>query len=200
VSAPDAPPSARAAPIALRLGSADVVEIAPLRGRAAEMQRLIEARGSSLPPPGHLAGTADRWVLCVRPGRWLLLQARGEPGTSAAEWQRECEGFATVVDLSCALALFALTGPAAREALARGCRLELDPRILHSGRVARTLMAQVPVIIAVRDPGIWLLAPATTARHFHEWLALTARPFGLAPGTDFQTISPFGRPAGAHPL
>jgi len=40
-------------------------------------------------------------------------------------------------------------------------------------------MAQVAVILAVLPSGIVLLTPATTARHLREWLASTAKPFGL---------------------
>jgi hypothetical protein len=45
-------------------------------------------------------------------------------------------------------------------------------------------MAQVAVILAVLPSGLLLLTPATTARHLREWLASTAKPFGLVPRAD----------------
>ena len=197
MSAPEAAASESIEAIALRSCAVDIVELAPLRGRAAEMQRLIEARGARLPPVGHVAATADRWVLCVRPGRWLLLESRGEPGVSAARWEIDCAAIATAVDLTSAFCVLDVAGPAAREVLARGCRLNLDPAGLPAGRAARTLMAQVPVILAVRASGIVLLTPATTARHFSEWLAATARPFGLVPRAELATFDLLGQTAGA---
>jgi hypothetical protein len=32
--------------------------------------------------------------------------------------------------------------------------------------------------------GMLILTPASTARHFREWLEGAARPFGLAPGAE----------------
>jgi methylglutamate dehydrogenase subunit C len=162
----------------------DVVEIAPLRGREAEMRHLIEARGSTLPPVGHVEETAHRRVLCVRPGRWLLLESRREPGMSAAKWEGDCRDVGTVVDLSSALGVLALTGPAVRQVLARGCRLDLDSAVFAVGRAARTLIAQVPVILVAHSAGVLLLTPSTTAGHFIEWLNTTARPFRILPGGD----------------
>lgn len=178
----------------------DVLEIAPLAGRAAELQRLIEARGFKLPPVGQVAGTDDRIVLCVRPGRWLWVEPRQEAGASAGQWEEACAGVATVVDLSSALKVYALAGSAVSEVLARGCRLDLNPGVFAAGRAARTLMAQVSVIIARGDSGMLLLTPATTAQHFLEWLTATARPFGLREDADFDPEDSFIRPAGASEI
>jgi heterotetrameric sarcosine oxidase gamma subunit len=193
-----APEVARGEPVAVGLRScaADIVEIAPLRGRAGEIQSLVDAQGSMLPPFGHVAATSDRWVLCVRPERWLFVEPRRAPGTGAARWERECAGVGTAVDLSSALTVLDLTGPAAREVLARGCRLDLGPSAFPTGRAARTLMAQVSVILAAHSSGVLLLTPSTTARHFSEWLVATARPFGLVPRADLATIDLFGESAG----
>ncbi|MGA7539837.1 MAG: sarcosine oxidase subunit gamma family protein [Steroidobacteraceae bacterium] len=198
--APEAAASEPVAAIALRSCAVDIVEIAPLRAGAAQMQSLIEARGSRLPPVGHVAATADRWVLCVRPGRWLLLESRREPGMSAARWESDCTATATAVDLTSAFRVLDVAGPAAREVLARGCRLDLHPAAFPAGRAARTIMAQVPVILAARSLGVVLLTPATTARHFSEWLAATAGPFGLAPRADLATFDLFGQSPGALEL
>jgi len=53
------------------------------------------------------------------------------------------------------------------------------------GAVAATIMAQVSVIFAALPSGLLLLTPSTTARHFREWLASTAKPFGFMPQSDF---------------
>jgi heterotetrameric sarcosine oxidase gamma subunit len=198
VSAPEATGGVRVAAIELRSCATDIVEIAPLRGRADEIASLVHARGSMLPPCGHLAATSDRWVLCVRPERWLLLEPRRAPGVSAARWEHDCTGVGTAVDLSSGLTVLDLAGPAAREALARGCRLDLRPGRFPAGRAARTLMAQVPVILAARSSGVLLLTPSTTARHFREWLTATASSFGLVPRSDLATIDPFGQAAGEY--
>ena len=45
-------------------------------------------------------------------------------------------------------------------------------------------MAQVSVTLAALPAGVLLLTPASTARHFREWLTAAAAPFALAPYTE----------------
>jgi heterotetrameric sarcosine oxidase gamma subunit len=165
---------------AIALGSCrvDIVEIAALRGRAGELERIARDRGVQLPPLGQVAIASDTIALAVRPERWLILAAPIAPGTAAAAWQTACSGVATAVDLSSALAALHLAGLVAPEVLARGCRLDLHPEAFPVRRAAATIMAQVSVILAALQSGWLLLTPATTARHFHEWLASAAQPFG----------------------
>jgi sarcosine oxidase subunit gamma len=87
------------------------------------------------------------------------------------------------VDLSSAFTALYVAGPAVREVLARGCRLDLHEEAFASGGVASTHMAQVAVTLAALPAGWLLLTPSTTARHFREWLTATAGPFGIASRT-----------------
>jgi heterotetrameric sarcosine oxidase gamma subunit len=185
VSAPEGRYEVAAAP-GVGLGSclADVVGLAALRGRTHDLQGIASSRGLSLPAPGRIAVAGDALVLCVRPARWLLLGSRAFPGAATSLWQDLCAGTGAAVDLSSGLTALHLTGPDAREALARGCRLDLDPEVFPAGHAAATLMAQVAVILAAVPCGMLILTPATTAQHFREWLAAAARPFGLARRAD----------------
>ena len=157
----------------------DVVEIAALRGRAVDLERIATDRGTRLPARGRVVLSADQAALCVRPERWLLLAQPAAPGACAAAWQEACASVGAAVDLSSGLAVLHLAGPAVRELLARGCRLDLDSGEFAPGRAAATIVAQVPVILAATPAGMLLLTPATTARHFCEWLDSSAAPHGL---------------------
>lgn len=165
--------------VELTLCSTDIVEMAALRGRARDLQAIAARRNIELPALGHTVVAANQIALCVRPDRWLMLTAPALPGVSAQTWQAVCVGSGAAVDLSSGLAALYLRGIAIREVLSRGCRLDLDPEVFPAGRAAATLMNQVSVIIAALSSGLLLLTPATTARHVHEWLANTARPFGF---------------------
>ncbi len=134
---------------------------------------------------------SGRFVICVRPERWLLLSASDTPGASAASWESATAGSAGIVDLSSGLTAFLLTGPAVRDALARGCRLDLAPTVFPAGHAAATIIAQVSVIIVALSSGMLLLTPSTTARHFSEWLAQVAAPFGFEaqPALPFTCLS-----------
>jgi heterotetrameric sarcosine oxidase gamma subunit len=158
----------------------DVVELSAYEGRGDELARLAAAHGASLPPFGRSAVDQGRLTLSVRPGRWLLLTVAAAPGAAAHAWQSLSGGQAAVVDLSSALEAFVLVGTAARTVLTRGCRLDLDPEVFRPGHAAATIMAQVSVILAALPAGVLLLSPASTARHFREWLAAAAAPFAPA--------------------
>jgi sarcosine oxidase subunit gamma len=162
----------------------DVVEIAAFHGRARELESIAAGRGPDLPALGRLALASDQVALCVRPERWLLIGPPTFPGATAALWQAACARVGAAVDLSSGLAAWHLAGPQVREVLSRACRLDLDPEIFPAGSAAATIMAQVAVILAVLPSGLLLLTPATTARHLREWLASTAKPFGLVPRAD----------------
>ncbi len=155
----------------------DIVELAALRGRAAELGAIAQARGLHLPQFGRAEVGTGHIVLCVRPERWLLLSRPAPSGLAAQGWQSACAGVAAAIDLSSALAAFQIEGRAVRDVLARGCRLDLDPQVFPVGQAAATIMAQVSVILVNLDSGVLLLTPSTTARHFREWLLGVARPF-----------------------
>jgi heterotetrameric sarcosine oxidase gamma subunit len=182
VSAPEAA-AVGAQPIGARLAecAADIVELAALRNGAARLGELAAAHAAPLPPRGRLALTASALILSVRPERWLLLSAPAAPGSAAWFWHSACAGCGTAVDLTSALTALQLSGPAAREVLKRGCRLDLDPHFFPAGTAAATQMAQVPVVLAALPGAVLLLTPSTTARHFREWLTAAAKPFGLGP-------------------
>lgn len=180
MSAPDIAAVSRPAGVTLAATRADVVELAALRDRAHVLKALAGRRAMSLPPQGRVVAVRDTLLLCVRPERWLLLTAPATAGEPALRWQEACAGVAAVTDLSSGLLTLHLAGTHAREALARGCRLDLDPAVFPSGHAAATIIAQVAVILAALPGGMLILTPASTARHLREWLEGAARPFGLA--------------------
>ena len=180
----------------LQLGGCvtDIVEIAALRARAGELESIARGLGLRLPGFGRAAVAADRLALCVRPERWLILSAPASPGASAALWQAACAGVGAALDLSAGLAVLHLAGPAAREVLARGCRLDLDPSAFPVRAAAATVMAQLSVTLAALPSGLLLLTPASTAWDMREWLACTAKPFGLTPRSDLNLVDLCGDP------
>lgn len=172
--------SAPEAGVALAACPLDVIELAARRAASGALGDAAARRGLPLAPLGHRRSGAAGLTLCIRPGRWLVLSRPAEPGAAALLWQRDCAGSGTAVDLSSALNGFYVRGAAARELLARGCRVNLAPDAFAADGAAATLIAQVSVIVAAVPQGLLLLTPATTARHLHEWLAASGRPFGVS--------------------
>jgi heterotetrameric sarcosine oxidase gamma subunit len=162
---------------------ADIIELAALRNRIHVLRALGARRGLNLPELGRIITVRETAVLCTRPDRWLILTAPTPPGAALALWSEACAGCAAPVELSSAITVLHVAGPAVREVLARGCRLDLHDDAFASGSAASTHMAQVPVTLAALPAGWLLLTPSSTARHFRDWLSATAGPFGLAPRT-----------------
>jgi sarcosine oxidase subunit gamma len=161
-----------AAPLTLLDRELDVVELAALSGQSSAVVALARGRGVELPALGRVSVHEGRITLCVRPARWLLMSPHASAGAAAGEWHAAAAGIAAVIDQSSALRAFWLEGgPAIRTALARGCRLDLDPEVFPAGHAAATIIVQVSVILVSLAEGILLLTPSTTARHFREWLA-----------------------------
>jgi heterotetrameric sarcosine oxidase gamma subunit len=177
-TAPGAPAGLTCAPL-----PADIIELAALRARTHVLRALGARRGLNFPEFGRSARARDTLVLGTRPERWLVLTAPGPPGAALSLWREVCAGCAAVVDLSSAFTALCIAGPAVREVLARGCRLDLHDEAFAPGSVASTHMAQVAVTLAALPSGWLLLTPSTTARHFREWLTATAGPFGIASRT-----------------
>jgi heterotetrameric sarcosine oxidase gamma subunit len=168
-----------AARLELRCSHAAIVELAAHRGRTAELTAVAAGHGRTLPSLGRAEFSAEQLALSVRPERWLVLQPREAPATAWAQWAAMCGEAGTAVNLSSGLAVLQLCGPAARAALARSCRLDLDLQHFPAGRAAATIVAQVSTVIVAMPRGLLLLTPSTTARHFCEWLLATGRPFGI---------------------
>ena len=176
-----------------RTCTARIVELAAHRGRERELESIAADRGWSLPPLGQAVITSSQLSLSVRPGRWLLLTAPETSGAGVAMWEPGLDGLGSTVDLSASVVPLQLGGTAALEVLARSCRLDLHPQHFATGRAAATIMAQVATIIVALPRGLLILTPASTARHFGEWLEATARPFGLTPPSNVGLSALLGR-------
>jgi sarcosine oxidase subunit gamma len=182
VSVPDTAGVVPGAPAGLTVAAfaADIIELAALRDRTQVLRALGARRGLNFPEFGRIVVVRGTVLLCTRPERWLVLTTPGPPGAALSHWREACAGCAAPVELSSAFTALYLAGPAVREVLARGCRLDLNGDAFANGGAASTHMAQVAVTLAALPAGWLLLTPSTTARHFREWLSVTAGPFGLA--------------------
>lgn len=126
---------------------------------------------AGLPPPGQTARFHGGTALGLAPGLAVVLG--GAPALP--------RDVAAVIEQTGGFVLLRLAGPAATEALARLCRLDLHDAAFPPGRAARTLMAGAAVMLHRDGPGSFeLLVPATLAASFAHHLLRAARPFGCA--------------------
>lgn len=138
----------------------DIIEVAARRGRAGALIAAL-----ALPGPGRAATTPWGEALSIAPDSWLVLAA---PGGFAALPSRDD---AIVVDQSAGYRIFMVVGTDARAMLAKGCRVDLHPRVFPIGAVARTVIAQIPAIVhRLAEDGYRLLAPSSLAHSFDQFL------------------------------
>lgn len=138
-----------------------------------------EALGLELPlQPNTVASSANRSALWLGPDEWLIV---GPPGQWAAIEESAKKALArsgSVVDVSANRTTIRVEGLGARDLLALGCALDLDPRAFGPGRCAQTLLAKAQVIIEQvnANPAFSVYVRASFASYLADWLldALTA--------------------------
>lgn len=160
----------------------DIVQVMLRRGQDAGFAAAMRgAFGMDPPEPGCAASGSGVTAIWVQPGHWLLTAPRGTEGALAAQAERAFAGVAAVADQTHGRTTIALSGAAAREALSRGCRLDLHPRAFGPGRAAHTPIAQIGCLVHQTDatPGFELTIFSTLAEPFLHWLLEAAAPYGV---------------------
>ena len=169
-------------PLRITVPAREIVQVMLRRGQDAAFAAVLRnAFRMDVPGPGHAATGGDVTAIWVQPGQWVLSAPRAGEGALAARAAAAFVGLAAIADQSHGRTTIRLSGPAAREALARGCRLDLHPRVFGPGRAASTLIAQINCLIHQTDaaPGFDLTVFSTLAEPFLHWLLEAAAPYGV---------------------
>jgi sarcosine oxidase subunit gamma len=153
-------------------------------GDGAFISAVRAAAGVELPvTPNTTARGSAVTALWLGPDEWLLTAAPGEERVLAAALRAGLAGLtAAVVDVSESRTVIAISGPKARDLIAKGCTLDLHPRIFAAGACAQTGLARTGALIhAVEDTPVFEI---TVVRSFADylwvWLTDAAREYGVA--------------------
>jgi sarcosine oxidase subunit alpha len=154
------------------------------RGRAAgvvvtRLERdVVEVAAASAPALPSCEGEPWR----IAPSRYLLIRRRASPGAFAQAVREGSPAGSAIVDLSGAYLAYRLSGEKVRWVLSKLCRLDLHPRSFGQQSVARTIIAQVPVIVYCVDAeGLFdLLVPRSFAHAFLHGLTTSAADVGIS--------------------
>ena len=119
-------------------------------------------------------------MLWLAPGTWMVVAQDVEDGGLYSRLREELGDRAAVVDQSHGRAVLRLAGARARDVLAKGCRLDLHPRVFTPGMCAQTVIAQIGVLLHQCDeiPTYDLYVFPGYALDFLEWLTSSAAEFG----------------------
>jgi sarcosine oxidase, subunit gamma len=141
----------------------------PVSPAAAAVQRVL---GCPLPAPCTETRSPHAHVLWLGPDEFLVLTPTDAPTDLPRRlWEAIGEEFGSVIDVSAQRTALHLDGPLTREVLARGCAIDLDPRVSPPGTCVQTLLGQTGVIVRVLAPAsICLLVRPSFAPYLAGWL------------------------------
>jgi sarcosine oxidase subunit gamma len=139
-----------------------------------------EILGCDLPVVSNtFARTAMLDALWLGPDQWLLVRTgEGDASSLEASLRRALVGqYVSIVDVSDARALLALSGPRSRDVLMQGSGLDLHPRSFGPGQCARTLLARAPIILQqlTDAPNYRIFVARSFAHYLAKWLCDAAR-------------------------
>ena len=143
--------------------------------RDALLGRIIQAElGLRIPGPLEASVQQARALLWIAPREWLLIAPRSESSSIRGPLLAQLAAtLAAVTDISDGLACFEVEGKEASDMLMTGCTLDLRAEAFVPGRVMRTAMAGVPMI--VWRPGeagrFRCFVDRSWAEHFSSWLS-----------------------------
>jgi|HubBroStandDraft_1064217.scaffolds.fasta_scaffold31572_2 heterotetrameric sarcosine oxidase gamma subunit len=173
------------------LGNSAPIILPELVVEARPYAQIFEVRGDSsaiaLHQPGLLPDQPNRsrdypaWrALSLRPGGWLLIDmsegaAVGHPFASSEE-----KGLCRLTDVSYAFACIRLSGPGARNLLAKGTPLDLRTSHFAAGQCARTWCAGFTIVLDCHDAEFNLYVDTSFAVSFWNWISDAADEFKLA--------------------
>lgn len=175
-----------ALPGAVYEGAARVAEAGPrgmvtIRGdlaAAALKNAATGIAGVDIPGPGQANVAGERGLAWMSPDEFLLLVPHGEADAAVDTLSRALEGtHHLAANVSDARARFTLSGPAAREVLAKLTPSDLDPAGFGPGQFRRTRLAQVAAAFWMTDADTFeIMCFRSQAAYVFEILKLGARP------------------------
>ena len=131
--------------------------------------------------PNTVAVNGALLALWLGPDEWLVVtppsaQTRLSESLEAALLGRH----AAVTDVTGGQTVITLSGPRARDVLAKGCPLDLHPAVFKPGHCAQTLVAKANVTIRCVDdsPSFELIVRRSFAEYTALWLHDAALEYG----------------------
>ncbi|HEV7439940.1 MAG TPA: sarcosine oxidase subunit gamma family protein [Methylobacterium sp.] len=147
-------------------------------GAEAAGTRLAEALGLPLPEPRRASLGPDRGLVWTGPGQWLAV---AEAAATLGSLAPALADLAAVTDQSDARAVLRVSGPRARDVLAKGFAIDLHPRAFPVGSAATTSVGGIGVQIWMSGAATYDIAVGRSlAGSFWSWLSASAASEGYA--------------------
>ncbi len=157
------------ATVAARKGKADAVK-----------QAVANAYGVELPSSSRIAQGSAVNFIGYGPGQWLAVSKSLANEALARDLSKKLAGLASVSDQSGGRTVLRLSGPHARDVLAKGLPIDLDPRAFPLGSAATSAISHMGVQLwQLDDTRSYDIAIfRSLSESFWSWLTASAAEYG----------------------
>lgn len=130
--------------------------------------------------PAQVSQLDNLSVFPIAPGQWMI-SGSAPADAMVSDLRNKVDGLGYVSQQGDSRVCIRVSGPAARDLMARGCRLDLHESVAGAGFCAQTNMAQIGVLVHQIDdaPCYDLYVYSGFSRSFFDWLTHTAAQFGM---------------------
>ena len=155
--------------------------VACRKGQAAALSAAVRnAYGVDLPASSRIAQGAAVRFIGYGPGQWLAVSEALANEALASELAAKLQGLASVSDQSGGRTVLRVSGNRARDVLAKGLPLDLDPRAFPLGSAATSAISHIGVQLWQADDmrSYDLAVFRSLSESFWRWLTASAAEFG----------------------
>ena len=131
-----------------------------------------------LPPASTVAQGNDMSFIGTGPGQWIAVSGSLGHETLAEELAATLRGLASISDQSSGRAVIRLSGPRARDVLAKGLAIDLDPRVFPAGSAATSTISHMGVLVWREGESYDIAVFRSVSESFWRWLKASAAAFG----------------------
>jgi methylglutamate dehydrogenase subunit D len=175
-----------AAGVVLRLHTdLALVLVIARKGKTEDLRRRLQDRFDlTLPLTSRRIQKSGFSFVWAGPERWLAATPTQTPAAFEAMLRSEMSGLASVANQTDGRCIFQISGPKARDTLAHGLPIDIDPRVFGAGDTALTLAGHINVHLWQLDlsPAYEMAVPRSFAASFCEWLLAASAKYGVAVG------------------
>ena len=155
--------------------------VACRKGQAAALSAAVrKAYGLDLPASSRVAEGAAVRFIGYGPGQWLAVSESLANEALASELAAKLQGLASVSDQSGGRTVLRVSGNRARDVLAKGLPLDLDPRAFPLGSAATSAISHIGVQLWQADDtrSYDIAIFRSLSESFWRWLTASAAEFG----------------------
>jgi sarcosine oxidase subunit gamma len=150
-------------------------------GKGSEVAaKVLAVTGLDLPDAPKRVSKDGFALIGTAPGQWLGVVEGKAALALLAKLAAGLKGVASIIDQSDGKAVLRISGARAREVLAKGCSLDLHPRVFKPGSAGTTPVSLIDCVIWQVDdtPTYDLAVPTSFAESFWSWLTSSAAGYG----------------------